>query len=94
MNAVSYLLKIQINHIVLDAQTCPGIPKEAFETYISQNYWSSKVKGSSENMKIKTKYKAWKCEIDIAKPGNIERYTTTKIYSFISTTSANHVMLI
>ena len=33
-------------------------------------------------------------EIDIVKPVNIERHTTTKIYLLISTPGTNHVMLI
>ena len=35
-----------------------------------------------------------KCEIDIVKSVNIERYTTTNIYLFISTPGACHVMLV
>ena len=36
MHAISYLLKLQIDHVILDGhgQACPGMSKEAFETYI------------------------------------------------------------
>ena len=38
MHAISYLLKLQIDHVILDGhvEAYPGIPKEAFETDISQ----------------------------------------------------------
>ena len=38
MHAISYLLKLQIDHLTLDGhgQTCLDMSKEAFETYISQ----------------------------------------------------------
>ena len=38
MHGTSYLLKLQIYHVILDeyVQVCPGMPKEVFETYISQ----------------------------------------------------------
>ena len=39
MYAISYLLKLQIDHLILDGhgQACPGMSKKAFETDISQN---------------------------------------------------------
>ena len=37
---------------------------------------------------------AFKTLIDIVNPVNVEQYTTAKIYLFISTLGANHVMLI
>ena len=42
MHAISYLLKLQINHVILDGhdQTCP---KRSLNSCISKNYWSSKV---------------------------------------------------
>ena len=46
MHATSYLLKLQIDYVILDGdgQACPGMPKEAFETYIYlKNGWSSNV---------------------------------------------------
>ena len=47
MHGVSYLLKLQIDHVILDwhgqalildwpGQACTGMPKEAFETNLSQ----------------------------------------------------------
>ena len=35
---MQFHIKLQIDQIILDGhgQVCPGIPKEAFETYISQ----------------------------------------------------------
>ena len=51
-----------------------------------------------ENRIKKIKYEIFKknivkYKIDIVKPVNIERYTTTKICLFISALGANHVML-
>ena len=42
MHAISFLLKLQIDHVILDqhGQACSGMPKKAFET--SQICWSSK----------------------------------------------------
>ena len=38
MDAISYLLKLQTDQVILDGhdQACPGMPKEVFETYISE----------------------------------------------------------
>ena len=70
MHADTYLLKLQIDYVILDGHgEGPGIPKENFETYLRN------------------------CR-GIVKSVNRERYTTTKIYLFISTPVANHVMLI
>ena len=46
MHATSYLLKLQIDHVVLDGhgQAYQGMPKEAFETYIYiKHCWKVKV---------------------------------------------------
>ena len=38
MHAALYLLRLQIDHVVLDGhgQACPDMPKDAFETYTSK----------------------------------------------------------
>ena len=38
MHAITYLLKLQIDFVILDGhgQAYPGIPKEDFEIYISE----------------------------------------------------------
>ena len=38
MHAALYLLRLQIDHVILDGhgQACPGMPKEVFETYTSK----------------------------------------------------------
>ena len=38
VDAISYLLKLQTDQVILDGhdQACPDMPKEVFETYISE----------------------------------------------------------
>ena len=47
---------------------------------------------NQKKLRLKKIQKTRNYEIDIIKPVNIERYTMTKFYLFISTPGAGHVM--